>query len=98
MDPRLRIELWTSWASVLRSYAAMHGMNSIHHAVVEVSADSILLRVDTLWLRFTDILLQSSDGTELSFALNEDGTVTLGSETDEMDFTAERLTRKLFAA
>ena len=36
MDPRLRTELWTSWASLLRSYSAAHGLNSRHHAVVEV--------------------------------------------------------------
>lgn len=96
MDSRLRTELWTSWASVLRSYAAMHGMNSTHHAVVEVSADSILLRVDTRWLRFTDSAMQPSDGLGTPFALNEDGTVTLGPETDEMDLAAERLTRELF--
>ncbi len=96
MDPRLRTELWTSWASVLRSYAAMHGMNSTHHAVVEISAKSILLRVDTRWLQFTDTVMQSSDGLGSSFALNEDGSVTLGPERDEMDFAAERLTRSLF--
>ena len=74
----------------------MHGMNSTHHAVVEVSSEAILIRVDTRWLRFTDTVRQSSDGLSSSFALNEDGTVTLGPETEEMDFAAERLTRELF--
>jgi hypothetical protein len=29
------------------------------------------------------------------FHLNEDGTVTIGAVTEDMDFTAERLTREL---
>jgi hypothetical protein len=89
----LHRELWTSWASLLRSYAAMHGLNSTHHAVVEVSADSILLRVDTRWLRFSSVAMDSSEGQHLSFALNEDGTVCLDATTDEMDLTAEYLAR-----
>ena len=50
LDHRLRTELWTSWASLLRSYAAAHGLNSRHHAVVEVGADEITLRVASRWL------------------------------------------------
>ncbi len=95
MNPVLHRELWTSWASLLRSYAAMHGLNSTHHAVVEVSADSILLRVDTRWLRFTSDLMESSEGQHVSFALNENGTVRLDTATDEMDLTAEHLARTM---
>jgi hypothetical protein len=32
------------------------------------------------------------------FRLNEDGTVTVGDVTEDMDFTAERLTRELMQA
>ena len=80
---------------MLRAYSAVHGLNSPHHAVVEVGADEILLRVDTRWTRFTHQAQQSSEGAESAFALNEDGTVTLGSTTDEMDMTAERVAAKL---
>ena len=38
---------------------------------------------------------QGSDGEIVSFALNEDGTVTLDGKIDEMDFAAERITREL---
>ncbi len=95
MNPTLHRELWTSWASLLRSYAAMHGLNSIHHAVIEVSADSILLRVDIRWLHFTSDSMESSEGQLVSFALNEDGTVRLDATTDEMDLTAEHLARTM---
>ena len=95
MDPRLRTELWTSWASLLRSYAAAHGLNSRHHAVVEVGADEITLRVASRWLRFTHETMQDSDGNESTFALQEDGTVKMNGIAEEMDLAAERLAREM---
>jgi hypothetical protein len=91
----LHRELWTSWASLLRSYAAVAGLNITHHAVVEVGANEIILRVDTRWLRFTNTEQQTSEGHQQPFALNEDGTVNLGGKIDEMDLTAERVTREM---
>ena len=98
MDPRLHTELWTSWASLLRSYAAAHGLNAAQHAVVEVSADQITLRVGPRWLRFTPSAVEHSQQAPQSFRLNEDGTVTLaeGPE-EEMDLAAERFARELLA-
>lgn len=95
MDPRLRTELWTSWASLLRSYAAAHGLNSRHHAVVEVGADEITLRVGSRWLRFTHETLEDSEGLCSSFKLEEDGTVKLNGIAEEMDLAAERLAREM---
>ena len=95
MDHRLRTELWTSWASLLRSYAAAHGLNSRHHAVVEVGADEITLRVASQWLRFTHETLEDSNGNRFAFSLQEDGTVKLKSTTEEMDLAAERLAREM---
>jgi hypothetical protein len=95
MDPRLRTELWTSWASLLRSYAAAHGLNSRHHAVVEVGADEITLRVASRWLRFTHEALQDSEGRQSTFSLQEDGTVKLNGSVEEMDLAAERLAREM---
>jgi len=86
MDPRLRTELWTSWASLLRSYAAAHGLNSKHHAVVEVGADEITLRVASRWLRFTHETIQDSEGNQ---------TVKLNGIAEEMDLAAERLAREM---
>ena len=94
MDSRLHAELWTSWASLLRSYAAAHGLNSTHHAVVEVSADEITLRVGSRWLRFTEKEVQRSDEAPQTFALHEDGTVSIGGgQQEEMDIAAEHLAR-----
>jgi hypothetical protein len=94
IDQRLHTELWTSWASLLRSYAAAHGLNATQH--------EITLRVGSEWLRFTPAEMQQSDpqpGDQAAqpFALHEDGTVAIsGSAAEEMDLAAERLVREMF--
>jgi hypothetical protein len=95
LDSRLRAELWTSWASLLRSYAAAHGLNSRHHAVVEVGAEEITLRVASRWLRFTHETFQDSEGHRYPFNMQEDGTVKLNGIAEEMDLAAERLAREM---
>ncbi len=96
VEDRLHIELWTSWASLLRSYAAAHGLNAAQHAVVEVSSDQITLRVGSRWLRFTPISMQPGEGSAVAFALNENGTVCLGHGPEqEMDFAAEEIAREM---
>ncbi len=98
MDPRLHTELWTSWASLLRSYAAAHGLNAPQHAVVEVSAEEITLRVGPRWLRFTPSTVEDSDHSPQSFRLHEDGTVSLaGDPEEEMDLAAERFAREMLS-
>ena len=82
---------------MLRVYAAAHSLSSPHHAVVEISAEEILLRLDTRWLRFTPTTQTTSSGQTQPFALNEDGTVTLGPQTEEMDLAAEQVTRLFLA-
>ena len=95
MTPQLHTELWTSWASLLRSYAGAHGLNATHHAVTEVSTNEILLRVDNRVLRFTPTEATLPNGASVPFALNEDGTATLNGETEEMDLLAEQLAREM---
>ena len=96
MNDRLHTELWTSWASLLRSYAAAHGLNSTHHAVVEVSANEITLRVNDRWLRFTPSDLQHSAKAPIPFTLTEDGNVVIDKGPPEaMDLAAERLAREM---
>lgn len=95
LDTRLRAELWTSWASLLRSYAAAHGLNSRQQAVVEVGGEEITLRVGSRWLRFTYAKLERSDGNQSAFGLQEDGTVKIDGTAEEMDLAAERLAREM---
>ena len=93
---QLHTELWTSWASLLRSYAAAHGLNSTHHAVVEVSANEITLRVNDRWLRFTPRDVRHNGQAPLPFTLTEDGNVRLDNgPPEEMDIAAEHLAREM---
>ena len=91
----LHRELWISWASLLRAYAAAHGLNSNQFAVIEFGEEEIVVRAGAKWVRFTHGELTQSDGSSESFALEEDGTVLLNGKMDEMDFAAERITREL---
>ena len=98
-------ELWTSFASVLRSYLAAHGLNSTHQAVVEVSADAITIRVADRWLRIEHVdgrgTMLGSDGSVTHFELQQDGTIRFpdgnaGTEQPaDMDHAAERIAREL---
>jgi hypothetical protein len=92
---QVHTELWISWASLLRSYAAAHGLNSNQFAVIEFGADEIVVRFGGKWIRFTQDGVEKSEGGHSSFALQEDGTVMLDGRMDEMDFAAERVTREL---
>ena len=98
MDKALHTELWTSWASLLRSYAAAHGLNAPQHAIVEVSATEITLRVGPRWLHFTPTQVEESYGPARTFCLNENGTVTLDADPEEdMDIAAERFAREMMS-
>jgi hypothetical protein len=70
-------------------------MNSTHHAVVEVGAEEITLRVASRWLRFTHEMMEMSDGGRSTFNMQEDGTVKLNGVAEEMDLAAERLAREM---
>lgn len=91
----LHRELWISWGSLLRSYAAAHGLNSHRFAVIEFGDDVIVVRAGAKWVRMTHDVLETSDAVRESFGLHEDGRVELGGKIDEMDFAAERITREL---
>jgi len=95
LNETLHTELWISWASLLRSYAAAHGLNSHQFAVIEFGDEVITARAGSKWVRITHSEMESSDGARSLFALNENGTVSLDGKIDEMDFAAERITREL---
>jgi len=79
---------------MLRVYAAAHGLASEHHAVVEVGAGEIVLRVNaTRWVRFTRDAMTTSVGESRVFALEVDGSVRIGDAVEEMDMAAEGVAR-----
>ena len=99
LNPTLQLELWTSWAAVLRSYASLHGLNAREHAVVEVGSQEITLRVGSRWMRFTPVEIVDSRGVRMEFHLNENGTVSRsGHEDEEMDLAAEEIAREMMQA
>jgi hypothetical protein len=83
---------------MLRVYSAAHGLASEHHAVVEVGADEIVLRVDTRWARFTRDEMTTSDGLSVGFALEVDGQIRIGDVTEEMDMAAEEVARGMLTS
>ena len=91
MTDQLHRELWTSWASLLRSYAAVHSLGRDQHAVVEVSDDSITVRYGLRWMTFTRSQLIDHLGVTHSFTLTENGRAHIDADEDEMDLFAERL-------
>src|SRR5258707_11663265 len=95
MNSSLHRELWTSFASLIRSYGAAHGLNSRHQAIVEVGINQIMLRVGSRWLLFTPSEMSADINHTVPFHLNEDGTVTLNGVIEEMDLVAERLVREM---
>ncbi len=97
MTPQLHRELWSSWAGVLRSYAAVHSLGRDGHAVVEVSGAEILLRYGNRTLLFHPTALRESGGPEIPFHLTVNGRAVVGSTEDEMDLAAERLCREIIA-
>lgn len=94
-NTHLHRELWISWGSLLRSYAAAHGLNSGHFAVIEFGEDVIVVRAGSKWVRFTHEEMESSDKGDAAFSLREDGRVELDRTIEEMDFAAEQVTREL---
>ncbi len=91
MTDQLHRELWTSWASLLRSYAAVHSLGREQHAIVEVSDDRITVRYGLRWMQFTNTQFIDNAGTEHTFALTENGRARIDADEDEMDLYAERL-------
>ncbi len=98
MTEQLQRELWTSWASLLRSYAAVHSLGRDQHAVVEVSPAEILVRFGIRWMRFTTSVYSTSDGTHQPFSLTVNGRARVGDSEDEMDLVAERLASAIIGA
>lgn len=103
---RVREELWTSFASLLRSYVAAHGLQHQGEdgAHVEIGGNKILVRrgqkIAELHLDFaTGAGIWKLNGVlEGRFTLREDGMFQLAeARVEEMDMAAERMARSLYA-
>lgn len=95
----LRNELWTSLASLLRSYTAMYGLASIHQAIVDLSSEKIIVRVDEKWMilaRNHEIVTWTRENGESgTLELTESGTLRGPANNEAMDLVAEQWAREL---
>jgi hypothetical protein len=104
--PVVREELWTSFASLLRSYVAAHGLQHLGEdtAHVEIGGSDILIRRGQ---KVMELRLDFATGAGIwklngkpdgRFKLLEEGVIQLEDESvEQMDLAAERLARALYA-
>jgi hypothetical protein len=105
-DSTVYAELWTSLASLIRSYTAAHGLNRKEQATVELGEESIVVRAGERRLSLTrhlgDIVWVREDGARglMRFTLEGKLETRVGEkerqdEVQEMDMQAEAWAREL---
>jgi hypothetical protein len=92
-------ELWISLTSLLRSYAAAHGLSASRQPEVEATANRIVVRHHRHWLELdragTKISWRREDGRSGLLELTESGRLRGDSGEEEMDMAAEAWARDL---
>jgi hypothetical protein len=99
----LFVELWVSFASLLRSYTAAHGLNGNRQATVELGEERITVRHADRWLELernaAQVRWQREDGQNGMLELTEAGRLRSSpgptGEEAEMDMVAEKWAREL---
>jgi hypothetical protein len=99
-DGRLFIELWTSLASLLRSYTAVHGLNADRQATVELGEGRIHVRHGERWLCLERtgaiVAWTRENGRSGVLELTRHGRLAgCGATEEEMDLVAETWAREL---
>ncbi len=106
-DSDIRIQLWDSFISLLKSYAAAASLHGLKHEVVDVSECEIFATAGTKVLDIWcfpasgrgDWAIGRSTGEPVGdFLLNTDGTIALGGSTMDMDHAAIQLIGSLTGA
>lgn len=105
---QLHDELWTSLASLLRSYTAVHGLHGGRHAEVEADGERITVRHGGRWLELQrtggTVAWARENGRSGTLELTEHGRLRKagqsaageeGSGEEEMDMAAEAWAREL---
>lgn len=106
-DSDIRIQLWDSFLSLLKSYAAAASLHGIKQEVVDVSECEVFVTAGThvldIWC-FADsgrgdwAIGRSAGQPVGDFQLNTDGTIALGDSTMDMDHAAIQLIASLTTA
>jgi len=95
----LYAELWTSLASLLRSYTAAHGLHGNHQAIFEQTDEKITVRHQENWLILSrqgaQITWTRENGTRGTLQLTEHGRIGGPAAEQELDMAAEAWARDL---
>ena len=98
-DESIYAELWTSLASLLRSYTAVHGLHEGIEAAIEFGAHRITVNNGERWLHLersnNAVTWTRENGTSGVLELTEHGRLRSPEGEDEMDMAAEAWAREL---
>lgn len=93
------IELWTSLASLLRSYTAAHGIHNNRHATIEATEEKITVSFEERRLSLNRdgaiVTWTRENGSNGRFAISESGRLRTQANEEEMDMAAEAWAREL---
>jgi hypothetical protein len=99
LQRQLFAELWTSLASLLRSYTAVHGLHMNREAAVEQTEDKITVIHNEKWLRLiranSTVTWMRENGTMGTLELTKSGTLRGDNSDEAMDLAAEQWARDL---
>ena len=95
----LYAELWTSLASLLRSYTAAHGLHLKREAMIELTEETITVRHGEKWLRLIRnhaiLTWTRENGNMGTMELTESGTLRSDAQEEAMDLAAEQWAREI---
>ena len=98
-DTDLHTELWISLGSLLRSYAAAHGLHNDIHAVIEINENRIVARHGNNWLELVrtdaEIVARRENGSSQLHQLTPAGRLRNHEAEVELDMAAEAWARDL---
>jgi hypothetical protein len=104
-DEHLYVELWVSFASLLRSYTAAHGLNGNRQATVELGETKIIVRHAEKWLTLdrsgAHIAWTRENGSVGTLEFTHEGRLRTadlqgaGTTEEELDMVAEAWAREL---
>jgi cell division inhibitor SulA len=99
LQRQLFVELFSSLASLLRSYTAVHGLHAKREAAVESTDDKITVIHNKKWLRLTRnhaiLTWMRENGTMGTLELTKSGTLRGDNREEAMDLAAEQWARDL---
>ncbi|MGC9223022.1 MAG: hypothetical protein ACP5E2_03805 [Terracidiphilus sp.] len=98
-DRRVFAELWISFASLLRSYLAAHGLGADRQATIEANHEKIIIRhkAKQLCLDRDGAIVRwaRENGSGGTMQISRAGRLWNGEREEEMDMAAENWAREL---